>query len=102
MNPEPPWAPGRYKSYDGINWEKQPDPPPRKSRFKRLVKFMTEPGRLVWGVPTAWVVAWLCNSHVVTNDIFFEFYGLWLIGSFLAFWLYELHAWAGGKSKLGE
>lgn len=71
------------------------------TRPKRLVKYMTSPGRLVWGLPIAYGVAWLEFHHHVNQGNFWIIYACWIVGTFLAFWLRELHAWAGGR-RLGE
>jgi hypothetical protein len=71
-----------------------------ETRAKRLVKHMTTPWRLILGLPTAYLTAWLTNHHQVTSFAYLTAYGAWLITMFLIFWLYELHHWAGGTSKL--
>lgn len=93
---------GHYRSYDGIEWEKLPDPSPRGTWFKHLLRFMLNPGRLVMGLPTAYVVAWLCNHHTVTDNVFWVFYASWLAGVFTYFCLMSVYAWAGGKPTLKQ
>lgn len=99
---DPPWSPGRYQSYDGITWEKLPDKPPEPSRFKRMIRYVTSPGRLIYGVVVAWTVAWLLDGHHITSGLFWDAYGCWFFAQIIWFWLNELHRWAGGKSKLSE
>lgn len=67
------------------------------SRIRRLIKWMTTPGRLLAGIPAAWIIAWFDYGHRVTFFNWMICYGCWFIALFILFWLYELHAGAGGK-----
>jgi len=72
---------------------------------KRLVRYMTAPGRVILGVPVALFLSWLDNGHHRLDQLgwdgFWSAYGCWFVGLFLLFWLYELHAWAGGRRLNG-
>lgn len=65
--------------------------------FKRMVRYLLSPGRVLFGVPVAWVLAWFNNGHRITEGGYWLAYGAWFGGMFLAFWLLEAYRWAGGR-----
>ena len=68
------------------------------TRPKRLVKYMTQPARIIAGIPIALFLDWLNSSgHHMTQSQFWFAYVCWFPAIFIVFWLYELHHWAGGK-----
>lgn len=69
--------------------------------FRRLVRYMLNPGRVVVGLPVAWALAWIDYGHRVTQDRFWPAYGAWFGGLFIVFWVLEAYRWAGGRF-LGE
>lgn len=71
-----------------------------ETRTKRLVRHMTTPWRLIAGLPVAYATTWLAYQHHVAEGAFWMAYASWLVAIFIVFWLYELHHWAGGRSKL--
>lgn len=75
-------------------------PEVKVSRFKRLVRYMSDPGRLVIGFPVAYAVDWLSYGHHVTSGNYWQDYLGWLLAMFTLFWIYEINRWAGGRPKL--
>lgn len=72
-----------------------------ETRAKRLVRHMTTPWRLITGLPVAYATTWLAYQHHVAQGAFWMAYAAWIVAMFLVFWLYELHAWSGGRRLNG-
>lgn len=59
------------------------------------------PWRLITGLPVAYATTWLAYQHHVAQGAFWMAYAAWIVAMFLVFWLYELHAWSGGRRLNG-
>jgi hypothetical protein len=75
-------------------------PPLRVSRARRLIRYMTQPRLIILSLFLAEVLTWVSDHHQVHALAYFITYVAVETGVFLTFWLYELHTWAGGRSKL--
>jgi hypothetical protein len=70
--------------------------------WRRCLKWMTSPWRIVAGIPVAFFLDWLNSSgHHLTEGGFWVAYACWFPATFIIFWLYELHAQAGGRRLNG-
>jgi hypothetical protein len=68
------------------------------TRWRRCLRWMTSPWRIIAGIPIAFFLDWLNSSgHHLTQGGFWEAYISWFPAIFIVFWLFELHAWAGGR-----
>lgn len=72
-------------------------PVKRDTRTRRLTRYMTNPYRIVAGVPIAIIVALLDNHWHLSWNTFWPAYLTYIPAIFLIFWLSELHHWAGGS-----
>ena len=69
---------------------------------RRLLRWMTQPARIIAGIPIALFLDWLNSSgHHMTQSQFWFAYVCWFPAIFIVFWLYELHARAGGRRLNG-
>lgn len=70
----------------------------KNTRPKRMVRYMTNPGRVLTGAPVALFTAFATNSWHLSWANWGWAYLLWFPIIFVVFWLGELHRWAGGSS----
>jgi hypothetical protein len=88
--------PKRLTVYRSNN-DSQPAVPRKPPWYKRMVKYVLTPSRIVVGIPVAYVVAYVNYDHHVTGDDFWWAYLAWTFASVVCFWLFEAYHWAGGK-----
>jgi hypothetical protein len=86
---------------DKISYWRQDSAPhvsvqPKPSRGRRLIKYMTQPGRIAIGIPIAWIITFFTH-HQVSESNFWWAYLAWTLGGLIWFFIREIRNWADGQ-----